>query len=267
VSDTELTVVERLIAVAADLPSIGKDARNQQQNFNYRTHDAVLDALNPLLDKHGVIFVPDVTERVTGSRTTSKGSTMYEVNLHVTYRIYGHAGDFIEASAWGEGTDLGDKSTNKAMTMAFKNVLGQVFAIATGEPDPDGLTPENTTRVEGPKVLSPPASWPKLEEMIGAYDQAFHDLFGEFVKAAARFTFGPEIDIKKLAASDKKLLLQKAAGAAVYIRENFEPSQLPPPGIEDIRGAFAMVVGEDLAIPEEQHQLDAEALAAAERDE
>jgi hypothetical protein len=121
-------------------------------------------------------------------------------------------------------------------------------------------------RVE-PKGLSAPASWPKLEEMIGAYDQAFHDLFGEFVKAAARFTFGPEIDIKKLAASDKKLLLQKAAGAAVYIRENFEPSQLPPPGIEDIRGAFAMVVGEDLAIPEEQHQLDAEALAAAERDE
>jgi hypothetical protein len=123
------------------------------------------------------------------------------------------------------------------------------------------------TRVEGPKSLSAPASWPKLEEMIGAYDQTFHDLFGEFVKACARHLFGPEIDIKKLAASDKKLLLQKAAGAALLIREQFEPSQLPPPGINDIRVAFAMVnEGVELAIPEEQHQLDAEALEAAERD-
>jgi hypothetical protein len=122
-------------------------------------------------------------------------------------------------------------------------------------------------RVEGPKAMSAPASWPKLEEMIGAYDQAFHDLFGEFVKACARFTFGPDIDIKKLAASDKKLLLQKAAGAALHIREEFEPSQLPPPGLEDIRVAFARVLdGVELAIPEEQHQLDAEALEAAERD-
>jgi hypothetical protein len=122
-------------------------------------------------------------------------------------------------------------------------------------------------RVEGPKALEPPKTWPKLEEMIGAYDQAFHDLFGEFVKACARFTFGPEIDIKKLAASDKKLLLQKAAGAALHIREQFDPTAFPPPGIEDIRVAFARVLdGVELAIPEEQHQLDAEALEAAERD-
>jgi hypothetical protein len=121
-------------------------------------------------------------------------------------------------------------------------------------------------RVEGPKALEPPKTWPKLTEMISAYDQTFHDLFGEFVKACARHLFGPDIEIAKLAASDKKLLLQKAAGAALHIREEFEPSQLPPPGLEDIRSAFLSVTGEELAIPEEQHQLDAEALEAAERD-
>jgi hypothetical protein len=96
-------------------------------------------------------------------------------------------------------------------------------------------------RVVEPEGLKPPTSWPKLEEMIGAYDQTFHDLFGEFVKACGRRLFGPEIDIK--------------------------PSAFPPPGIEDIRAGFASVLqGEELGIPEEQHQLDAEALAAAERD-
>jgi hypothetical protein len=122
-------------------------------------------------------------------------------------------------------------------------------------------------RVEGPKALEPPKTWPKLTEMISAYDQTFHDLFGEFVKACARHLFGPEIEIGKLAASDKKLLLQKAAGAAVFVRERFEPSEFPPPNAEDIRVSFGFVLdGVELAIPEEQHQLDAEALAAAGRD-
>jgi hypothetical protein len=122
-------------------------------------------------------------------------------------------------------------------------------------------------RVEGPKALEAPKTWTKIEEMIGVYDETFQELFKEFSKACARHLFGPEIDTKKLAASDKKLVIQKWAGAALHVREAFEPSQLPPPGIDDIRVAFASVLdGVELAIPEEQHQLDAEALEAAERD-
>ena len=41
---------------------------------------------------------------------------------------------------------MGDKATNKAMTMAFKNVLNQAFAISSAEfGDADGETPEETT--------------------------------------------------------------------------------------------------------------------------
>ncbi len=77
-------------------------------------------------------------------RQTAKGKVMFEVNLHVLYRFYGAKGDYIEASTWGEGTDMGDKATNKAMTMAFKNVLNQAFAISSAEfKDADGETPES----------------------------------------------------------------------------------------------------------------------------
>ncbi len=140
------TVHQRLAAILAELPSIGKDARNTQQNFDYRSHDSVLNALNPLLSKYGVFVTPRVIERVPEHRTTKQGSTMYEVNLHVEFTFWATDGTSLVATAWGEGTDLGDKSTNKAMTGAFKNVLAQVFAIATGEPDTDGGTPEPTTR-------------------------------------------------------------------------------------------------------------------------
>lgn len=152
-----LSIQHRLALILSELPSIGKDARNTQQNFDYRSHDSVLNALNPLLSRYGVFVTPRVIERVPEIRSTKSNSTMYEVNLHVEFTFWATDGTCVHASAWGEGTDLGDKATNKAMTGAFKNVLAQVFAIATGEPDGDGGTPEPTTR-GGQAPATAPAS-------------------------------------------------------------------------------------------------------------
>jgi ERF superfamily len=143
----KMTIHQRMVAILGEMPAIGKDQRNEQQRFMYRGHDDVMNALNPLLAKYGVFVIPDVIERVVGERQTERGKTMYEVNLHVRFTFYGASGDSIKASAWGEGTDMGDKSTNKAMTMAFKNVLAQSFAVSSAEfSDTDGHTPEETTR-------------------------------------------------------------------------------------------------------------------------
>lgn len=143
-------VFERVLAILDELPAIGKDQRNQQQGFMFRGHDDILNALNPLLAKHGVFVVPDVIERIVAQRQTQRGGVMYEVNLHVAFRFYGVDGDHVEASTWGEGTDTGDKATNKAMTMAFKNVLNQTFAISSAEfKDADGETPEETRGRQG----------------------------------------------------------------------------------------------------------------------
>jgi hypothetical protein len=144
------SIHQRMIAVLDELPAIGKDQRNEQQKFMYRGHDDVMNALNPLLAKHGIYFVPRVLERVPGERTTQRGTTMYEVNLLVEFTFYGAQGDSVTASAWGEGTDSGDKSTNKAMTMALKNVVAQAFALATQElSDADAGSPEETNRGGG----------------------------------------------------------------------------------------------------------------------
>lgn len=132
VNDTP-SIYEAMAAVLADLPAIGKNQRNVQQGFQFRGIDDVLDALNPVLSKHGVFYVPDVVERLSEERPTKSGGVLYTVHLHVRYRFYGPAGDYVEASGWGEGTDSGDKATNKAMTGAMKYVLFQTFAIATAE--------------------------------------------------------------------------------------------------------------------------------------
>jgi ERF superfamily len=141
------SIHERMAAILAELPAIGKDTRNEQQQFMYRSHDDVLNALNPLLAKYGVYVVPEVLERIPDRRETARGSVMYEVNLLVRYSFIASDGSWIAGSAWGEGTDSGDKATNKAMTMAFKNVLAQSFAVSTQEAqayDADGTSPEET---------------------------------------------------------------------------------------------------------------------------
>jgi len=141
------TVFQRVIAIIDELPAIGKTQRNTQQNFMFRGHDDVMNALNPLLAKHGVFVVPDVVERIVSERVTGSNKTMYEVNLHVRFAFYGAEGDSFTASGWGEGTDMGDKATSKAMTMAFKYVIAEVFALATAEvSDADAGTAEETTR-------------------------------------------------------------------------------------------------------------------------
>src|SRR5688572_14318035 len=137
------SVHQAVAAIIAELPAVGKDQRNEQQRFNFRGIDDIMRVLKPLLAKHQVIVVPDVLERIDTERPTAKGGTLYTVLMHVRFSFYGPAGDSFTASGWGEGTDSGDKATNKASSSAFKYVLVQVFAIAdAGTADADAESPE-----------------------------------------------------------------------------------------------------------------------------
>lgn len=152
------TVHEALASVTKALEGIGKNRRNKEQGYNFRGIDDVLKALHPLLGEHGVTFVPDVVEREYEERVSAKGTVGHCCHLHVRYRIYGPAGDWVEGSAWGEGLDYGDKSTNKAMTAAFKYVLFQVFAVSDPDDDGDNQSPEDgqTTRATTTVRRPPP---------------------------------------------------------------------------------------------------------------
>lgn len=147
----ELNIHQRMIGILSELPSIGKNARNTQQNFNFRSVDAVIDALNPLLARWGVYYLPNVVEHKEGLRETSRGTSLYVIHLHVEFTFYSETGESVMASAWGEGSDAGDKATNKAMTAAQKYALVQAFCIATGETvDSDADSPEESRPARTP---------------------------------------------------------------------------------------------------------------------
>lgn len=138
-------IYKAIPAVMADIGAIGKDSRNQQQGFMYRGIDAVMNALNPVLQRHGLFVVPEVLEQTREERQTSKGGNLLYSILKVRYTLCADDGSSVSAVVIGEGMDSGDKASNKALSAAYKYAMFQLFSIPTEEmKDPDADTPPDS---------------------------------------------------------------------------------------------------------------------------
>jgi len=144
--------------------AITKNKRNQQQGFFYRGIDDVMNTFQPLLAKYKVFVVPEVIDKQREERQTKQGNNLIYSVLTVRYTFYAEDGTHVSAVVVGEGMDSGDKASNKALAVAMKYAMFQVFCIPTEEMvDPDATTPEPSTPKEPPmfkcekcgKVLKP----------------------------------------------------------------------------------------------------------------
>lgn len=126
-----------------EIGAIGKDSVNKQQGFKYRGIDAVYNALNPVMAKLGLFFVPDILEQTREERETKNGTNLIYSVLKVKFTLYAPDGSNVSAVVIGEGMDSGDKASNKAMSVAMKYAAFQMFMIPTEEMvDPDAETHE-----------------------------------------------------------------------------------------------------------------------------
>lgn len=125
-------------AAMADISAIKKDKYNEKQDFKFRGIDDVMNVLKPILTKNKIFTVPQVLEQMRESKVTTKGGELRYSLLKIAFRFYTTDGSFVEAVTLGEGMDSGDKASNKAMAIAYKYALFQVFCIPTEEmTDPD----------------------------------------------------------------------------------------------------------------------------------
>jgi hypothetical protein len=137
VTDTAPTVYERLVAVFAELPAIGKNSRAPQQmgGYPFRGIEDITAALRPLLAKHGLLYRPRTLERRDSEWTTGNGKVLHVVDVHVEFTFVDLTGGTVAGDAWGQGSDSGDKATQKAYTSALKTFLSQTFCISEAEYD------------------------------------------------------------------------------------------------------------------------------------
>lgn len=145
---------------------VAKDRINQQQRFSYRGIDDVMNALHPVLVKHGLFLTPEVLEHKREERTTKSGGNLIYSVMKLKYTLYAQDGSSVSATVIGEGMDSADKSSNKAMAVGMKYALFQLFCIPTeemGNDDPDRATPPDSTPTNIapiPDKETPPDSLP-----------------------------------------------------------------------------------------------------------
>lgn len=148
-----MNIYESITKIIAEIPAISKDKVNKIQGFKYRGIDDVMNAIQPLLAKYRVFITPEVLGQTREERQSTKGGTLIYSICKIKYTFYAEDGSNVTAITIGEGMDSGDKATNKAMAIAMKYALFQVFCIPTDEmKDPDAETPDEIVKKGEEKI-------------------------------------------------------------------------------------------------------------------
>ena len=262
-------IYKQICSVMQEINAIGKDRRNQTQNFQYRGIDDVMNELHSVLAKCGVFVVPQVLDEARSTGKTKSGGDMFYTRLKIKFTFYAEDGSFIESVVIGEAMDTGDKASNKALSVGLKYALLQVFCIPTeDEKDPDAQSPEPQVGSMKPApAKKAPAKFafePKggettpaeKKELGGLLSTKYPNGGAVFSKAEAKkysdlrkdYTAREVIETIKrdLNARLNPTSTMKTAGDVM--REQAQQAQQLPPQVEAVKEAFN---GEVVASPQQ----------------
>lgn len=142
-----MKVYKAINEIQMELSKVGitKNRKNTQgTGYNFRGIDDIFNTLSPLLAEHKLCILPRVISRVGTERLSKNGGVILTSIVEVEF-------DFVSAEdgskhmvrTIGEAMDTSDKSTNKAMSAAYKYAAMQAFAIPTeGDNDSENFTHE-----------------------------------------------------------------------------------------------------------------------------
>jgi hypothetical protein len=139
-------VYKAISAVTEELSKIGisKAKQNTQQNYKFRGIDDVYGALSPIIARQGLCILPRVMERSVTEQESRNGGKLFYTVLKVEFDLVSSKdGSSHTICTIGEAMDSGDKSSNKAMSAAYKYACFQAFCIPTeGDQDADSQSHE-----------------------------------------------------------------------------------------------------------------------------
>ncbi len=137
-------IYKAILGITEDLikeGGIGKTRMNEQQKFRFRGIEDIQNALAPLLVKHKVCIVPTFANRRTEQYDSKNGGKIFSTVVEGVFDLVSAMdGSSVRVTIPGEAMDTGDKSTNKAMSMAMKYASLLTFCIPTEGEDADATT-------------------------------------------------------------------------------------------------------------------------------
>ena len=263
-------IYKQICSVMQEINAIGKDRRNQTQNFQYRGIDDVMNELHSVLAKCGVFVVPQVLDEARTTGKTKSGGDMFYTRLKIKFTFYAEDGSFIESVVIGEAMDTGDKASNKALSVGLKYALLQVFCIPTeDEKDPDAQSPEPQAGSMKPApAKKAPAKFafePKggettpaeKKELGGLLSTKYPDGGAVFSKAEAKkysdmrkdYTAREVIETIRRDLNARLNPTSQMQTAGDVMRAQTQQAQQLPPQVEAVKEAFN---GEVVTPPEQQ---------------
>lgn len=138
--DATKNLAQRLLAIESEMKALQKEGNNTQQHYKFISHEQITNELRPLFVKHGVFILPSIVGHSITPYQTAKGARMNLAVSKLQFTIINT--DKPEEKyvvEWiGEGSDSGDKGTNKSVTAAGKYFYMKLFDIAEDlDPDAD----------------------------------------------------------------------------------------------------------------------------------
>jgi len=170
-----------LARVLNKVPAILKDRKTEGgQRYAFRGIDDLYNAIHPLHKEEGIVIFPSVLDREREERESTRGGTLIYTLVTMKFKFVAKDGSYEEATTIGEAMDSGDKSSNKAQSVALKYCLMQMYLIPTEamrEEEPDA----NTTGAR-PKKQLPDKDKELIEILVGTCETR-----DELVKAVKEY--------------------------------------------------------------------------------
>ena len=216
-------IFRQIPKVMADIEAIQKTRNSEGAlKYKYRGIDDVYNSIHVAMAEHGVFTVPQVLEVKYEERKSRQNNLLLIRILTMLYTFYAEDGSHIRAKVIGEGMDTGDKGHNKAMAIAHKYALLQVFCIPTEDKkDPEADAHELAAESVEKKPLqqarsdkpAPQATTTQASQKPGPGEKVKYPKDIEFKLMDGTRIWVDKFDILGLFADMKKIL-----GSAAYYK-------------------------------------------------
>lgn len=124
--------------IMKELEPVAKKHRHVEGQFTFRKIDEVAMVLQPLLVASGVFIVPvEIKDHIATQLKNNLNNVLFNTRVKTLWRVYASDGSYIEAETMGEGMSDMQFSTGAAQTMAYKQLLWELFMIPVLGMDPE----------------------------------------------------------------------------------------------------------------------------------
>ena len=206
-------IFKAIPAILADIGAIGKDKEcTQGARFKFRGIDDVYNALHPVLANHKVFPTAKILDKQYSERESKSGGCLTFTKLTIEYTLHAEDGSSVTTEAVGEAMDSGDKSCNKAMSIAYKYALFQLLCIPTEAIDPDS------------EVHEPVPAKQRADAIAKQHGMKTADQLAELTDAERAYIREASSEItKEVSREDKAVAEANLEAIAAFIKDKSEP--------------------------------------------